>query len=114
MKAAHPPQAVAALRARPADNIHICKEDDRCRSVAKLYGVDAGTHSEKLSLWCCDSKRNSALTFENVDAALLVQKNKRKWPKLNQTAPLKEGTDLVLPLPGDAHEHTCTCSNTRK
>ena len=53
------------------------------------------------------------LTFENVDAALLVQKNKRKWPKLNQTAPLKEGTDLVLPLPGNAHEHTRSRVYTR-
>ena len=63
----------------PADNIHICKEDERCMNVAKLYGVDA---------------------------ALLVQKNKRTWRALNQTAPLKEGTSLVLPLPGDSHEQT--------
>ena len=62
----------------PADNIHVCKEDDRCMNVAKLY---------------------------NVDAALLVLKNKRTWPSLNQTAPLKADTRLVLPLPGDSQEH---------
>ena len=39
-----------------------------------------------------------------VDLALLVAKNKRKWPGLTKVARLRQGTDLRLPLPEDTLE----------
>ena len=39
-----------------------------------------------------------------MDATLLVAKNKRRWPGLNKTVKLKEGTDLSLPSAGETLE----------
>jgi hypothetical protein len=51
-----------------------------------------------------------------VDLALLVAKNKRKWPGLTKVARLKRGTDLRLPLPEDTLEsiqYDGKCGRTR-
>lgn len=58
--------AVTSAAAAPADwpsnGIHICRDNERCIDVARLYGVDT---------------------------KLLVLKNKRKWSGLNRVARLK-------------------------
>lgn len=58
----------------PEDGVYICAEDDRPLDVARIH---------------------------RVNLARLVSQNKKTYPGLSKTSPLKAGTALKLPLPMD-------------
>uniref|UniRef100_A0A7S0I3D4 LysM domain-containing protein n=1 Tax=Hanusia phi TaxID=3032 RepID=A0A7S0I3D4_9CRYP len=71
----------------PEDGVYICKEDDKCCDIAKLFGVDLD---------------------------LLVEKNKKTYKALTKTVRLKEGTMLQLPLPGEVKKVAADATESKK
>jgi hypothetical protein len=61
----------------PKNGLYICEEDDRVSQIAKRFGVNAD---------------------------LLVENNRSKYPALNKVNPLRCGTALQLPPPKSARE----------